>query len=105
MVRRRFGPLPVSGVCSDLATSYWAPSCRGDSADAVWCQIFVRCGLLFNLGTTEKLLFTTFAGYIKRRKSNYELLVFIIVVERNGHAISYRFRDNAQLYSARSNSQ
>src|SRR6218665_2260541 len=34
-VRRRFGPLPVSGVCSDLATSSCAPSCRGASADAV----------------------------------------------------------------------
>jgi len=40
-------------------------------ADAVWCQLFVRYGLLFNLGTTEKVAFLTFAGYIKRGKSNY----------------------------------
>jgi len=40
-VRRRFGPLPVSGVCSDLATPSFAPSGHGASADAVWCQLFV----------------------------------------------------------------
>ena len=65
------GPLPVSGG-SDLAMSSCAPSCHGASADAVRCQLFVRSGLLlFILGLTKKVLFITFAGYIKRGTSNY----------------------------------
>src|SRR6218665_234366 len=48
------GPLPVSGGCSDLATSSCAPSCPGASADAVRCQLFVRYGLLSSLARPRR---------------------------------------------------
>ena len=61
-VHRGYGLLLVSGVCSDLATSSCAPSCGGASADAVWCQLFVRYGLHFNPSSIGKVLFITLLG-------------------------------------------